>query len=201
MVLVAGALFAWAHGRPGWTGVLIGLGTATKLYPLFLLGGLLIICLRERRWRDLAVATAAAGRRLAGRQRAGVPHRTRAVEGVLGLQQRPRRRPRLGLAGHHPGRGPHLRREHDQPVVVGDLRGLVRGRVRARDDRAGDAAARPARLPGRRGLPAGQQGLLAAVRAVAAAARGAGPAALARPAHLAGERAPLLRVGVVVPRR
>ena len=34
---VAGALWAWARGRPVLTGVLIGLGTATKLYPLFLL--------------------------------------------------------------------------------------------------------------------------------------------------------------------
>jgi uncharacterized membrane protein len=54
--LVAGALWAWSRDRPLLTGVLIGLGTATKLYPLFLLGGLLVICLRERRLRDLAVA-------------------------------------------------------------------------------------------------------------------------------------------------
>lgn len=58
VVLVAGALWAWARGRPVLTGVLIGLGTATKLYPLFLLGGLLVICWRQRRWRDLAVAGA-----------------------------------------------------------------------------------------------------------------------------------------------
>jgi uncharacterized membrane protein len=63
VVLVAGALWAWARGRPVLTGVLIGLGTATKLYPLFLLGGILVICLRQRRLRDLgltAAATAAA---------------------------------------------------------------------------------------------------------------------------------------------
>ena len=60
VVLVAGALWTWSRGRAGWTGLLIGLGTATKLYPLFLLGGLLVICLRERRWRDLGVATGAA---------------------------------------------------------------------------------------------------------------------------------------------
>ena len=53
VVMVAGALWAWARGRPIVTGVLIGLGTATKLYPLFLLGGLVVICLRERRWREL----------------------------------------------------------------------------------------------------------------------------------------------------
>ena len=38
VALVAGALWAWARGRPVLTGVMIGLGTATKLYPLFLLG-------------------------------------------------------------------------------------------------------------------------------------------------------------------
>ena len=57
---VAGALWAWARGRPVLTGVLIGLGTATKLYPVFLLGGLLVICLRRRRLRDFALATSAA---------------------------------------------------------------------------------------------------------------------------------------------
>ena len=60
VVLVAGALWAWSRDRPLLTGVLIGLGTATKLYPLFLLGGLLVICLRQRRWRDLATASSAA---------------------------------------------------------------------------------------------------------------------------------------------
>ncbi len=60
VVLVAGALWAWARGRPLLTGVLIGLGTAAKLYPLFLLGGILIICWRERRWRALLVAAAGA---------------------------------------------------------------------------------------------------------------------------------------------
>ena len=60
VVFVAGALWAWARGRPLLTGVLIGLGTATKLFPLFLLGGLLVICLRDRRLRDFFVATSAA---------------------------------------------------------------------------------------------------------------------------------------------
>ncbi len=53
---VAGALWAWSRDRPVLTGILIGLGTATKLYPLFLLGGILIICLRRRRYADLALA-------------------------------------------------------------------------------------------------------------------------------------------------
>jgi uncharacterized membrane protein len=60
VVLVAGALWAWARDRPALTGALIGLGTATKLFPLLLLGGLLVICVRKRRWRDFVVAVAAA---------------------------------------------------------------------------------------------------------------------------------------------
>jgi uncharacterized membrane protein len=63
VIFVAGAMLLWARGRPGWTGVMIGLGTATKLYPLFLLGPVLVICLRERRlgdfWRALATAALA----------------------------------------------------------------------------------------------------------------------------------------------
>jgi uncharacterized membrane protein len=57
---VAGALWAWSRGRPALTGVLIGLGTATKLYPLFLLGGLVVICWRRRRWGDLVTAVGSA---------------------------------------------------------------------------------------------------------------------------------------------
>ncbi len=61
VVLVAGALWAWARDRPALTGVLIGLGAATKLFPLLLLGALLVICVRDRRLRDFgtAIATAA----------------------------------------------------------------------------------------------------------------------------------------------
>ncbi len=56
LVFVAGALWSWSRDRPVLTGVLIGLGTAAKLYPLFLLGALLVICLRDRRLRDFAAA-------------------------------------------------------------------------------------------------------------------------------------------------
>ena len=60
VVLVAAALWGWARERPVLTGVLIGLGTAVKLYPLFLLGGILVICLRQKRIRDFLLATVAA---------------------------------------------------------------------------------------------------------------------------------------------
>lgn len=60
VVFVAGALWAWARDRPLLTGVLIGIGTATKLFPLFLLGGILVICLRRRRLSDFLLATSGA---------------------------------------------------------------------------------------------------------------------------------------------
>jgi uncharacterized membrane protein len=57
---VAGALWAWARGRPLLSGVFIGLGAATKLYPMFLLGALLVVCLRNRRIRAFLLATGSA---------------------------------------------------------------------------------------------------------------------------------------------
>ncbi|HEY1118009.1 MAG TPA: glycosyltransferase 87 family protein, partial [Acidimicrobiales bacterium] len=60
VALVAAALWSWSRDRPLLTGVLIGLGTAAKLYPLFLLGGLLVICLRRRQPAAFALATGAA---------------------------------------------------------------------------------------------------------------------------------------------
>jgi uncharacterized membrane protein len=57
---VAAAMWAWARGRPVLAGVMIGLGTATKLYPMFLLGAIFVVCLRRRRLRPFAAALAAA---------------------------------------------------------------------------------------------------------------------------------------------
>ncbi|GAA2813983.1 glycosyltransferase family 87 protein [Saccharopolyspora taberi] len=55
-------LLAWARRRPVLAGVLIGLGGAAKLYPLFFLGPLLVLCLRSGRLHDwLRTALAAAG--------------------------------------------------------------------------------------------------------------------------------------------
>ena len=57
---VAGALWAWSRDRPVLSGVLIGLGTAIKLYPLFLLGALLVVCIRRGRLPAFAAASVAA---------------------------------------------------------------------------------------------------------------------------------------------
>lgn len=66
VAMVAGALWAWSRDRPVLTGVMVGLGTATKLYPLFLLGAVLVVCLRQRRMRRFwSAAAAAAGTWLA----------------------------------------------------------------------------------------------------------------------------------------
>jgi len=57
---VAGAFWGWARGRPVLAGVMIGLGTAAKLYPLFLLGALLVVALRRRAVPAFARAAGAA---------------------------------------------------------------------------------------------------------------------------------------------
>jgi uncharacterized membrane protein len=59
--LATTGLLAWARRRPVLAGVLIGLGGAAKLYPLFLLIPILTLCLRAGRFRDGLRATAAAG--------------------------------------------------------------------------------------------------------------------------------------------
>lgn len=51
---VAGLLL-FARGRPAWAGVAIGLGTAAKLWPLFLLGAIIVLALRLRRFRALII--------------------------------------------------------------------------------------------------------------------------------------------------
>ncbi|GGM67035.1 membrane protein [Longimycelium tulufanense] len=53
-------LLAWARRRPVLAGVLLGIGGAAKLYPLFLLGPLLVLCVRSARLREgLRTATSA----------------------------------------------------------------------------------------------------------------------------------------------
>jgi uncharacterized membrane protein len=49
-------VYAWARRRPVLAGVLIGLGGAAKLWPLFLIGPLFVLALRSRRIREWALA-------------------------------------------------------------------------------------------------------------------------------------------------
>jgi uncharacterized membrane protein len=57
--LATGGLLAWARRRPTLAGVLIGLGVAAKLYPVLLLGPLLVLGIRTGRLRELARTAAA----------------------------------------------------------------------------------------------------------------------------------------------
>lgn len=62
VALTTAALFAWSRNRPGLAGVLIGLGVATKFYPLLLLGPLFLLAWRTRRlsvWLQAAFAAGA----------------------------------------------------------------------------------------------------------------------------------------------
>jgi uncharacterized membrane protein len=61
IAFTGGAMLAWARKRSVLAGILLGLGTAAKLYPVFLLGPLLVLCLRSGRmgaWTKALVAGA-----------------------------------------------------------------------------------------------------------------------------------------------
>lgn len=60
VALTTGALVAWARSRPVAAGVLLGLGIAAKLYPVLVLGALLLLCLRAGRLRVWARTAGAA---------------------------------------------------------------------------------------------------------------------------------------------
>ena len=61
VALAACGLWAWARGRPVLAGVLLGLGTAAKLFPALLLVALFLLCLRAGLLRTWLRAAAAAG--------------------------------------------------------------------------------------------------------------------------------------------
>lgn len=54
---VAAALLLVKKGRPGWAGVAVGLGTAFKLWPLFILGAYLVLAVRSLQWRPMTRMT------------------------------------------------------------------------------------------------------------------------------------------------
>jgi len=58
--LTALGIAAWSARRGVWAGVFLGLGVATKFYPLVVLGALLLLCLRAGRMRDFAKTFTAA---------------------------------------------------------------------------------------------------------------------------------------------
>ena len=175
--MTGGAMVAWARERPVLAGALFGLGAAAKLYPVLLLGPLLILCLR-------------AGRMPAWTRRSS----PRLVWLVINV-------PITGLPGGlvrvhrlNSSRGAEydswyfiyttLTGSSDcfggdsadaaQRAVARAVRRRLRGDRLVRAVRRTASAVRPAGLPGGRGVPVDQQGVVAAVLPVAAAAGGSG---------------------------
>jgi uncharacterized membrane protein len=60
IAFAAVGLLAWARRRPVLAGVLLGIGAAAKLWPLFILGPLLVLALRTDRFRQVLVTTGVA---------------------------------------------------------------------------------------------------------------------------------------------
>ncbi|MEU5050746.1 glycosyltransferase 87 family protein [Streptomyces sp. NPDC021096] len=60
VALTAAAMLMWSRGRTLLAGVLIGLAAAAKLYPMLLLGPVLILCWRAGRLRAFVTTTGAA---------------------------------------------------------------------------------------------------------------------------------------------
>ncbi|MEE1754348.1 glycosyltransferase family 87 protein [Streptomyces sp. SP18CS02] len=56
VALTAAAMLMWSRERPLAFGVLLGLATAAKLYPVLLLGPLLVLCWRAWKWREFGAA-------------------------------------------------------------------------------------------------------------------------------------------------
>ncbi|WP_307613044.1 glycosyltransferase family 87 protein [Pseudarthrobacter sp. W1I19] len=61
VALLALGMYFFARQRPLLAGVFIGLGAATKFYPLLVLGAILLLALRTGRFRPLLVTAGAAG--------------------------------------------------------------------------------------------------------------------------------------------
>lgn len=61
MAFTSCALWAWSRERPVLSGAMIGLGTAAKLYPVFLLVAIGILAVRTRRFADAVWAAMSAG--------------------------------------------------------------------------------------------------------------------------------------------
>lgn len=201
VVCVAGVLWAWSRDRPWLTGLLVGVGTAVKLYPLFLLGGVLVICLRRRRWAAFGQAVAGA---VLGWTALNLPAvLTGPDDWRVFWSFNSDRGADLGSVWlllsqvFDVAFTAHTINLWSWVFFIAWCFGVLVLGWRA------PLTPRLAQLGflDRRRLPAGQQGLLTAVRALAAAPGRAGPPALARSADLAGGRGGLLRSGVVVSRR
>ena len=201
LAFIALALLLWARRHPFAAGLLLGLAVAAKFYPVLFLGGFLVLTIRTAKWRafGLLVAGTAASWLVVN-----VPFMLANFEGWSYFYRFSQTRGEdfgsiwfaLSQAGL-----PSIPADRLNMIATGLFLLLCVGH------RVGDAGGQAPAPTGERALPdhrrvrAHQQGVLAAVRAVAHPAGGHGPPAVARLPGLAGGPAGLLRRHLVVPRR
>ena len=132
--LTAGAMLAWARKKPVLAGALFGLGAAAKLYPMLLLGPLLILCLRAGKMGAWTRAAIGCRGGLAGDQRPGHAGLARRLVRVHPAEFRASARVRLlvlHLRDARPlvdlGQRPRRRQpDAGQPAVAGAVRDRLR---------------------------------------------------------------------------
>jgi hypothetical protein len=179
-------------GRPLAFGVLLGLATAAKLYPVLLLGPLFVLCWRAGKMAGVRDGPARAG---GSWLVVNLPVMLLAPEGWSKFYTFSQERG-VDFGSFWLILSQRMETPLDTDTVNTFATVLVllclRGHRGALADCPAPAALRPAGLPDRRGLHPHQQGLLAAVRAVAGAAGRAGPAEVAGLPDLAGVRGGVL---------
>ena len=179
MALTALGMAAWAARRGVWAGVLLGLGVATKFYPLVVLGALLLLCLRAGRLREFAKTFAAAALAWLA---VNLPVMIAAPSGWATFYVFSKDRGAdwgsiwyLFEYFNVPQARELPAQRAQRDVRRGPDRRLRRDRA-ARPGRAPPAPAAAAVLPDAGRVPDHEQGLVTAVRHLAGAAGGAGPA-------------------------
>lgn len=200
VALTASAMLMWARGRSLAFGVLLGLATAAKLYPVFLLGALFVLCWRAGKWRDFGKAL---GGTVVSWLVVNLPVMFFAFDGWSKFytfsQERGVDFGSFWLI---------IAQNSSDPLSTDTVNTLATSLmllscagIAALTLTAPHAAAvRPARVPDRRRVHPHQQGLFAAVRTVVGAAGRAGQAEVAGLPHLAGVRGGVLPGDLDVPR-
>ena len=195
--LAVGGLLAWARRRPVLAGVLIGLGVAAKLYPLLLLGPLLVLGIRTGRLRELARTAAAT---VATWLLVNLPVMVLFPRGWSEFFRLNARRGDdmdslynvvksfTGWPGFDSGLGFWQPPNHSERGRAGAVRVVLCGNRLHRADRSAAATGGAAGVSGGGGVPVDQQGVESAVLAVAGAAGGAGVAAPPDPVGVDDDR-------------
>ena len=200
VALTAAAMLMWSREPPARLRRPARAGHGRQALSRPAAGAAARAVLARGQWRAFGTALRRRGRRLARREPAG--DAALACEGwskFYTFSQERRRRLRLVLADHLPAHRQPARTDRQHVATLLMLLACA-GIAALALTRPAPAALRPAGVPGRRGVHPHQQGLLAAVRAVADPARRPGPAEVAGLPDLAGVRGDVLPRHLAVPR-